>query len=84
MLIAGQVKVNTHLKKFIAVVRCSSKAHLLRNFLLNFIQHIVWSTKVNVTIKASNLQAAQLVLSLAHHVRHTLCSFQITCAIWHN
>ena len=73
-----------HLKNFVAVVRCRTKAHLLSDLLLDLIKHVLWSAEIYVTVKATVLEATKLVLSLTHHVGYTLCGRQITCAVWHN
>ena len=71
VLIAFQVKVYVHLQEFEAIIGSGSKAHLLCNLLLNFIEHVIRCAQINITVKPCDLQLTQLVLSLTHHMSNT-------------
>ena len=72
MLKAFQVQVDVHLKQLVPVIRCSSEAQFLSDGLLNLIHRIDWRTQVNVTVEASQLEAAHLVLGFAHHMGNAI------------
>ena len=73
VLIARQVVVDLNLVDLIAVVVRQRVALLISFLLLNICVHLRRLTQLDVSVEPSHLQFLQVVLGLAHHVRHTLC-----------
>ena len=84
VLVAGHVIFDVHLEDLVAVVGSGPKAQLLGNLLLDFVQRVGRLTQLDVTVEASHLKTAHVVLGLAHHVGYPLSRLQVRRAIRHN